>query len=89
MSIKLGRINIEQSESIQISFGNVEKTIIVGVDKQGNAFVSGPMNAEIQTIFVTENGLYKGSTTPSPLGEGRACPPEGDSARRRGEVKEN
>jgi len=58
MSIRLARLSIGRGESIQIGFeGSVENSVIVGIDKQGNAFVSGPMNANVRTVIVTENGM--------------------------------
>jgi len=58
MSVRLARLSISCGESIQIGFeGSVENSVIVGIDKQGNAFVSGPMNANVRTVIVTENGM--------------------------------
>jgi len=67
MSVRLARLSISRGESIQIGFeGSVENSVIVGIDKQGNAFVTGPMNANVRTIVVTEEGMNSTDPTPAP-----------------------
>ncbi|MFN0156910.1 MAG: hypothetical protein ACKVRP_02430 [Bacteroidota bacterium] len=57
MSVKLCNLALNVGESLQINLGNSERTIIVGIDKHGNAFITGPLNDKLATLIVTEEGL--------------------------------